>query len=240
MKNLVQKILFNESFPERHKKKILRSPLLLLCEQIKAAWMGLNEAGLGALMGGGGGRTWTFVASLWCSCMRLHLERWRQKEKMHYQQNKTKWDLHRFKVGTNCCSDRKTIKDMILWRGCTKSFTTSWKDGKDLVKANVTFSILQLHCFKMRGERQVKWGHLNWLTFYQAWTDLPVGENGYYGKLQGFTYCEIQTHHLCISSVQTTIIRYKSITGNLAVIPTWSSSRKYDLIQHSIWKFMNL
>lgn len=181
MKNLVQKILFNESFSWAAKEQILRSPLLLPCGQINAPWMGLNEAG-------GWEQWWAVVVAvedvpeqlspLFGAHARVFISRaGGRRQRWHYQQKKTKRDLCYIKVWTNCCSDKKTVQDVILSR-----------KEKDLVKNNVPFSIYSYIVSKWEVSG-VNWSHINWLTFCQAWTGLPVGE-------KETNYCFLPRHML--------------------------------------------
>lgn len=95
-----KKILFNRSFPERRKNKssdqhscswASRLRLFFFFSACGSAAERAEWCVTGVGEGGGrrrrgrwaGGPTWTFAASVGCSCMRLHPEHWREEERYY-------------------------------------------------------------------------------------------------------------------------------------------------------------
>lgn len=111
MRRSGQKIQLNRSFFQQQ-KQILTSAVLFLSEPIKTdsnskgfLWKELKDVCVRGWVGVCVcvcGPTWTFAASVGCSCMRLHPEHWREERGISESRRWQKWAIYHFKTWQGC------------------------------------------------------------------------------------------------------------------------------------------
>lgn len=109
MRRSGQKIQLNRSFLQQQ-KQILTSAVLFLSEPIKTdsdskgfLWKELKDVCVrGWVCVCVCGPTWTFAASVGCSCMRLHPEHWREERGISESRRWQKWAIYHFKTWQGC------------------------------------------------------------------------------------------------------------------------------------------